>query len=443
MSDAHIDSARPDFLPAADYRDPARHRAELDRLWPRVWQMACRESDLAHVGAFVRYDIVDDSILVVKTGDGADDVVAYYNVCQHRGRRLKEDWSGTISTTLACRFHGWQWHINGDLHSVYVPEDWDGCPEMDSASLGLPKVKVGRWGGWVWINQDPDCEPLADYLGSVPQFLDPFEPENMRPLWWKTIIAPVNWKIVIEAFNEGYHSWATHASGVNYRNSRSPGIAHGLHSMFYSESVGPGEFKDPLGKWRLPKSTQEYIWANNNHLFNTLGALALEPGMAANNRLLELPADTPSGEVVATMFRFYAEEFEKRGVTFPPNLTIENWAKAGTDWHIFPHSICLPSLDGALWYRLRPNGHDPDSCIFDIWSLGRFKPGAEPKVVNDIYEGFDAFRGQCAFLEEDFANMEAVHQGVKSRGFRGARTNPRQEVPVINFHRALAEFTRS
>lgn len=112
--------------------------------------------------------------------------------------------------------------------------------------------------------------------------------------------------------------------------------------------------------------------------------------------------------------------------------------RAETDWPIFPNSIVLPSPDGALWYRVRSNGHNPDSCIFDIWSFGRLAHGKEPVVKNEIYEGFEAFKGQV--LEEDFANMAAVNRGVKNRGFTGARTNPVQEVSVNNFHKVLEHY---
>ena len=50
------------------YRDPKIDELERERLWPRVWQMACRESELANLGDYVVYDILDDSILIVRTG---------------------------------------------------------------------------------------------------------------------------------------------------------------------------------------------------------------------------------------------------------------------------------------------------------------------------------------------------------------------------------------
>src|SRR5262249_55243460 len=141
-------------------------------------------------------------------------------------------------------------------------------------------------------------------------------------------------------------------------------------------------------------------------------------------------------------FAYHREEMEQRGIVWPERLTLETWAAAGLDWHVFPNSIVLPTFDGALWYRMRPNGRDHDRAMVDIWSLGRFAPGAEPTVEQEIFHGFDAFRGQCEFLEEDFSNIEAVNRGVKSRGFRAPTLNPVQEAGIAHFHEMLARLLR-
>jgi phenylpropionate dioxygenase-like ring-hydroxylating dioxygenase large terminal subunit len=432
------DEIRPDFVPASDYAADTLKR-EKEMMWPRVWQMACRLEEIPKVGDFVNYEIFDESILVTRTAPDA--IKAYYNVCQHRGRRLRDEKHGHIGRTFHCRFHGWQWNLDGSIANVYARDDWKTCPLQDG-DIALKEVKVGIWGGWIWINQDPDAEPLMDYLGAVPGALDPFEPENMRALWWKTIIAPVNWKVVCVAFNEGYHSSATHRSGINYTPCSMPAVAHGKHAMFYNAPSPMGEYKDENGAWKMPQGFAEYLYVNNAHIYRTLFALTLDPGMEVSKRLLELPQDASPEVVLAKMFEYYREEFDKRGVRYPEKLTFDAWAAGGTDWHIFPNSIILPSIDGALWYRVRPNGDDPDSCIFDIWSFGRFAPGEEPAVTQEVFQGFEAFRGQCEFLEEDFANMEAVHRGTKSKGWTGARTNPVQEVSVNNFHKVLRQYTR-
>ena len=100
------DEIRPDWVPGRYFKDPELPRLEKERLWPRVWQMACRDSELTAVGHFVNYEILDDAILIVRTGDGPDDIAAFYNVCQHRGRKLRDEYSGDLGGGIACRFHG-------------------------------------------------------------------------------------------------------------------------------------------------------------------------------------------------------------------------------------------------------------------------------------------------------------------------------------------------
>ena len=122
-----------------------------------------------------------------------------------------------------------------------------------------------------------------------------------------------------------------------------------------------------------------------------------------------------------------------------PTTTARSSERDGRDTSAFEGA----SVAGALWYRMRPNGHDHDTSIIDIWSLGRFAPGKEPVVQQEIFHGFAAFRGQCEFLEEDFSNIEAVNRGVKSRGFRDAIFNPIQEAGIVHFHGMLEQFLRS
>ena len=65
-------------------------RAERDKLWRKVWLQVGRIEELPEVGSYLTYDILDDSIIVVRTGasESGDNFAAHHNVCMHRGRRL-------------------------------------------------------------------------------------------------------------------------------------------------------------------------------------------------------------------------------------------------------------------------------------------------------------------------------------------------------------------
>ena len=78
-------SIREDFVPKDAYLSRQWLELENERLWPRVWQIACRSEEVARVGDYVTYDIADESIIVVRVS--AAEIKAYYNACQHRGRQ--------------------------------------------------------------------------------------------------------------------------------------------------------------------------------------------------------------------------------------------------------------------------------------------------------------------------------------------------------------------
>jgi len=431
-----------DFFVSSDHwNSPERDRAERERLWPKTWQMVCREEQLKAVGNFVAHEIADDPVLVIRTGEGPDDLSAIYNVCQHRGRRLVDRKHGTLAREITCRFHGWRFGWDGQVNYIHDEEDFAGCPSFDKSKLNVPQIRIGRWAGFIFINMDDDAESLESWLAPVSEFLDPFRLQDCRPKFWARIHAPINWKTYIEAFNEGYHVGETHKLGINYRGNYSPSGAHGPHGVFWAESRGLSEYRVRGTKsWKAAETVQEYLWANMAHQYDTLFALTLEPSMQAAERIKDLPVGTPPEEVMVKFYNYIIEETEKSGALFPRELTMEAWKMAGIDWHIFPNFLILPSPDGALVYRALPDPKDRDKSYVDIWSLGRYPADYEGPEEPSCFEGFEEFTGNNPFLEEDFQNMEAVNTGMKSRGFRGATFNPIQENQIAHFHRMLDEY---
>ncbi|MGE4649406.1 MAG: Rieske 2Fe-2S domain-containing protein, partial [Myxococcota bacterium] len=71
------------YVPRDRYFSRDYHDLEVERLWRRVWQMACREEEIPEVGDHVVYEVGDLSILVVRSE--ADRVRAFHNTCLHRG----------------------------------------------------------------------------------------------------------------------------------------------------------------------------------------------------------------------------------------------------------------------------------------------------------------------------------------------------------------------
>ena len=126
------------------------HELEKQKLWPKVWQMTCREEDIPEVGDHHVYEIVDQSIIVTRTGE--NEIKAFINSCLHRGRILR-DCDGHAEE-FVCPFHGATWDINGEFKGI--PCKWD-FSHLDQKDMSLPQVKVDTWGGFVFINFDENC----------------------------------------------------------------------------------------------------------------------------------------------------------------------------------------------------------------------------------------------------------------------------------------------
>jgi hypothetical protein len=264
----------------------------------------------------------------------------------------------------------------------------------------------------------------------------------MRLAWYETIVAPVNWKVVVEAFNEGYHSGATHTAAIDYKRMHSPAKIFGRHSMYNTGFANHlPNAKRETGEWAETKTLQDFLYYQSLEIYETLSALVMEPLMKAITRVRrDTKPDAPPEEIIGKLWDWHKEELQAAGLVWPSKLMPEELATAATGWHMFPNTIMLPAVDGVLWYRMRPYGDDPDQCIFDIWCLRPYAPGTEPKVVQHTTQGFEAFRGRNPFLEQDFDNMAAVNKGMKSHGWAGAVCSPAQEIQISNFHKILRDY---
>ena len=423
-------------IPVEAYVSADYARAENDRLWSKVWQIACREEELPNVGDFVTYDILDESIIVIRSAPG--EISAYYNVCPHRGRRITRDCGH--AQRLHCRFHGWGWDIKGNSTYVLDAEDWGDAVAPEK--LALKHVKVASWGGWVWINMDPDCVSLEEYLGPAWTILGKLKFERMRYRWRQWLYFPCNWKTALESFIESFHVDGTHPQLLEWGSNRWWCRTGGLHSWHgvgaargTAERAGSGSITVSAENGQDPRVTMAELFTE---LWTTVGTTTQTLVDAANRLVDELPEGTPPEVVAGHLMQQAAIADAGRGV-FWPELTPQEYFDAGLDWHIFPNSAILPGMTYTLCYRARPNGYDPDSCIFEVYILEHFPEGEEPST-EWVHEPDPTEEKWRLILSQDFQNIGEIQKGMKSRGYDGAMPSPYQEVPIIHFHRNLAKY---
>ena len=164
---------------------------EAEQLWPRVWQMACRLEEIPEPHDFVEYEILDQSVVVLRTDDMG--VRAFQNACRHRGVKVVEG-RGTCESGFTCPFHGWCYGPDGA--NTCVPQRKTFAEHnLQPDDIDLTPVRCEVWGGCAWINLDDDAPPLRQCIEPVATILDAWKVESLRTEWWYACRLPVNWKL--------------------------------------------------------------------------------------------------------------------------------------------------------------------------------------------------------------------------------------------------------
>jgi phenylpropionate dioxygenase-like ring-hydroxylating dioxygenase large terminal subunit len=202
----HIDNRTTDLSattwrePVENYRSAERFAAERDLVLRRYPTPFCPSAALPEVGSYVARDAAGTPILAVRGSDGR--VRAFRNACRHRGTQLAA--GAGCEKAFVCRYHGWTYGLDGGLR--HVPHE-HGFPGLDKSTRGLVPVEAVEHQGLVFVTQDEPCVTDTE-LDDLP----PLIPPTQRLLQTAERELPVNWKVLMEGFLEGYHIRSTHSS---------------------------------------------------------------------------------------------------------------------------------------------------------------------------------------------------------------------------------------
>ncbi|HMD46462.1 MAG TPA: aromatic ring-hydroxylating dioxygenase subunit alpha [Acidimicrobiales bacterium] len=409
-------------VPRERYYDREFFELEKERLWRHTWQMACRLEEIPEVGDFTEYVICDQSILLVRESD--DQIRAFYNACPHRATELLKG-SGTLfGAQIVCPFHGWRWNSDGTSSFVYGREAF-AAECLDPEDIKLKECRSDVWGGCVWINLDPDAEPLLEALSPAASILDPLGVANMRVWWWKEIVLHVNWKLAMEAFLEGYHTMRTHSQ-----------LTMGLGEAWDAGSISYETFDHGHSRfWGTPSDQTmpaDVFIESARLLWEGQDAMTLERDVRVFEGIRHRPeAQTDAAPVAIAALYEYAQ-----GAGIPlPVLTPQQMGQWGGEVFLFPNFFVLPQFGNALSYRCRPYGDDPEMCRFEVWSLTLYPLGEEPgrAVLSGRFAQDDAEHWGL-IPRQDFSNMERQQRGLHSDRFAGMRLATEWEGAIANLH---------
>jgi phenylpropionate dioxygenase-like ring-hydroxylating dioxygenase large terminal subunit len=397
------------------YVSRAWHEAEKAKLWSKVWQFACREEHIPEVGDHVVYDIAGASYIVIRSAP--DTIRAYPNACLHRGRTLK-DYAGRCAE-IRCPFHGIAWTLDGELKRIPAPWEFE---HVDPTGFRLPRCRVGTWAGFVFINPDPDAEPLESFLGELPEHFATWYGHDRYVEAHVSKIIRANWKVAQEAFMECWHAPATHPQTVPY-------AAFGACQVDvydnFARFITPSEVVGPMMPW--DPSTEEM-------LRSTMDVRVDEP----------LPVTPEPGET-ARDFIVRTTRVKWRGVI---GDQVEQWSDADLvdnfTYTVFPNMMPWGGVHKIV-YRFRPNGDDHRSCIMEVLLVAPFvgeRPPPAAEVALDAETPFSSaplgILGNV--LDQDCGNMERVQRGLESAHKKTVTFASYQENNLKWMHRALDDY---
>lgn len=468
----------PTLVPIEQYTSRAFHELEVEKVWKRVWQVACHEDDLPEVGDYVPYDIAEMSFLIVRTSP--DTIKAYYNACLHRGRKLREV-RGKGATELRCPFHAWTWSLDGKL--VQVPCRWD-FPDLKFQEHSLPEVRTGRWGRFIFINPDPDAEPLEEFLGDLPSHFQvlPYEKRYKEAHVGKIIRC--NWKIASEAFMESYHVIATHPQiilgGVNDTDTKYDAfgnysraircgalegealpewgeasldgvrrVRHPLNGWIYEATDGIVRVTTPNGKSGLFTPKAKYIEGDlkevSAHLCDWVGGAQL----AASQASFAPRAQANTAARPANPRQAMAEAQRSALKRTIPSVAddVADIEFASIFFTVFPNFHPWGSFNRIV-YRFRPNGNNHEECIMECMFLAPIPENGDYTPVRDIHwleadeDWTEASElGMLAkVFNQDCLNLPQVQKGLHATGKKHIQFADYNELKLRHFHQVLDRY---
>jgi phenylpropionate dioxygenase-like ring-hydroxylating dioxygenase large terminal subunit len=286
------------LVPAGRYVDPAFLALEAEYLWRRSWVYACHADELPDAGSYRLFRGTGSPIVIVRDEDRT--VRAFYNTCRHRGAPLVTAGSGKLRA-FVCGFHGWTYSLEGKLVGLRDRRDFVG---LETGNCSLAALRCEAFGNWIFVNEDPEAEPLLSHLGPIPGSLEQIQPAQVRFVDRRSYRVKCNVKLLIEAFLEVYHLKTLHADTADrFLDARGSIISlwRRGHSMMLTPHRRP-DWEDPGSRGMRRIETATEIVSRNNLSLNFFPNLITPVDAAGIPFLLFWPAGPREMEIEVAWF---------------------------------------------------------------------------------------------------------------------------------------------
>lgn len=361
-------------LPAGAYIDPDFAEFEKYEIFRKEWISLCHVSQLAKPGDFVRVDLVDEPLLVIRGKDGAIRVLS--RTCRHRGMDLMPSGFGHPDEgnrrVVLCPYHLWSYDLSGKLVGAPEMQQAEG---FDRSEVCLHAFRSAVWEGFVFVDLSGEAPPLEEKLSRLKdRFLGKWAMAEAELVWSAAWDCPFNWKVLVENFMECYHHLGAH------RKTLEP-------------------FLPAKGCWTEP----------------------FDPTFSA----MHLPLKEAMREGIV--------EAGNAETAFPvfPGLGLDDCL----EWSIYlayPNGLFFNAPDRVYWYRILPSGPTTSKLVTTMLVRPEAKcaPEYEETLAREVRAGID-------FHLEDMEMCTATQRGLASAGYAPGRLSHLEET-IWQFQRYLA-----
>ena len=418
------------------YTCPDYAARERDAIWMKVWQIVGRVDELPNAGDWKTYQIYDQSFVIVRGQDGK--LRGFVNACRHRGNVLCDATKGH-SGRFTCPYHLWTYGLDGKLLAVARP---DLVGDIDKGQHGLVEVPVDSFAGFIFLNPDADASPLANFLTQqLVDGLTPYKLDEMVPVGMDVREElECNWKVVIDAFSEGYHIIGVHPELLAVIDLEAGNSRHGFfgdHGM----AVSPFEVK------RVQDTGLEQQVAAIQTLPSTFPTVAevlplfeqLIAGYRNAGGALELPAGVTVRTVLqqATRQTLTAKGMDVSGLS-------DDQMSDSQGWFLFPNFFMTIRAGEATTIMAFPHpSGDPDKCIWHVtafmWLPEALRQQYRAELI-DVKE-----RGSFPYflaLQQDYDQMERQQKGLRNRKLTHISL-VKEETSIARFHAVVDRYMQA
>jgi Rieske 2Fe-2S family protein len=333
---------------------------EQDRIFSKQWVLVGHQSQLAEAGDYFVARVAGESLIIVR--DKGGELHGFYNVCRHRGTRLREDRNGHLSA-IQCPYHAWTYGLDGRL--IGAPH-MDDVPGFDKADYSLHPVNVGLWEGFIFVSLEDASTQRGGYI-SLEEWFAPltgkFSHWNLPKLRAAKRIeydVKANWKLMFENYSECYHCPGVHPmlSKVSPYDSAENDLTKGpFLGGFMKINKGAGMTMSgkacalPVGKI---ENLQEVFYYS---IFPNM-LLSLHPEYVMVHQLWP---QSPERTLIVCDWLFHPDAFGRKD--FRPEDAIEFWDMTNKqDWH-----VCELSQQGISSRAYEPGPYSARESIPAAW----------------------------------------------------------------------------